>query len=449
MKHISEAIEIWEAGVTEADILEAISYSTVSLPWTFDRMGYGGNSQNGINERLFHIRQGVLNQSILQRVLTERGLECKKDWTHYRDSDVFDFSINNSVFDVKTFHVISSKTAALHRDEFSRSLVFKQRNYPGPEWRSFFPLMVALTQVSVNKHKDGYIFGISESWDDLRNRAPQIGDNGFWCTAPFGKAFQFFQSRLAIEARENAEQGFKVSTKLVSTQQSFRTTPLTVTLFGEWCSQRREETVHVSAGRAITSKLAFTALSCIRVEHPATLSATDQLEIAALSRFKVAIPKPSDPVINLNDADFVWVITRGQQRSNFIDLRVPDSYRVFWLGHIPLSEFYECFKKYRAYFIPHPSSPTSNTAARLSPDAQKKFAALDKRRQKFIDKGNKTIVPEFAPLISSSDIHAGIMMVGGAIRPLGAACYFYPPYALRESAMYILPADLYRMTDLN
>lgn len=443
MKKLSNPKDIWEVGVTEEDIQEAIQYATVSLPWTFDRMGYGGNSQNGINMRLFHIRQGVLNQSILQRIMESKGHKCSKDWKHYRQSDVFDFSIGKKVYDVKTFQIISSLSSKLKREKFSKELLLKNKDYPGPEWRHFFPMMVALTQLN-NNAKDGYIFGFSECWNDLRKLVPQMEDDGFWSAAPYEKAFTFFQTTQIIKERELAKKGFNVVIHFDRKQKVLFKSNMSVTIFGEWDGDRKEETLQLKENQKVISIGKFSALSCIKLEHPVSLTDTDEIIITVHNQFENFVEKKADPSINLNDANFKWIV----KKDSFINLRVPKDYKVYWLGTIPVNEYYDNLRKYPAYFIPHPKKPNVNTSARLSPDAKEKFARLDRRRQNYLNKGQATDIPEFGPLIKGNKINAGIMIFGGGIRPLGAACYFYPPYALLEGAMYILPGDLYRLDDL-
>jgi len=449
IKKLSKPEDIWPPfKVQRSDVQEAIDYATISLPWTFDRLRYGPRTQKAVNQRLLHILIGVLNQTILERVLTGKGYVCSADWTKYRESDVFDFNIGGKTYDVKTVVIYTQYNDSLKRKSFSTKLLISNKNYGGPEWRHFFPAMVALSQLTVDKMKDSYIFGIAETYEDLMKREPRTSDGGFWCAAPYGQSHNFFHTTGLIRQRENAGKGFKIRVSWRCTQKSLLgdRRKAKLILFGEWAGDCQTEILDLIEGKAVLSQDEFSSLSCIRFEHPAILNNYDEIAITVKNSFTDFVPKLTNPSINLNDPQFEWTLQEG----SFVNLQVPDDYRVFWIGHISFQEFATLFTCYESYFIPHGSNMNINQPGRVNADSRKKLESIDKRRQKAIDQGINVPWPAFLQLIDRKNhVKAGLLLAAMlGPRPIGAACYFYPPYALLESAMYVLPGDLYPMDSL-
>jgi len=446
MEKLSSPKEIWRTKFENPDLKEAIHYATISLPWTFDRMHYGAKKQRPANDRLLHILTGVLNQTILQRELSKRGLSCKMDWTGYRESDIFDFSIEGEVCDVKTVTLYTEYDKQSAREPFSPEILVKSSSYPGPKWRNFFPVMVPMTQLAPDKEKHYYVFGVGKTHLDMRKITPVRGDKGFWCAVPFGKAQTFFHNTKLVKAREEESRGFFTNIKWKRTQTSLNghVDTIKVTLYGEWEKPKTESLV-LKPGRTARSEIEMSALSCIRVEHPASLGPTDELVVSPRNNFRRFIPKPTDPKVNINDHRFSWTIKAG----DFVNLRVSNDYEVFWLGHISFKEFAGKFTEYPSYFIFHPSNPEDNTPGKPVPKLVAKLATLDNRRAKAISEGKDIPWPEFNSLIAGNTIKAGLLVCANRFaQTLGAACYYYPPYAMLESAIYILPRDLYTMDSL-
>lgn len=447
MKKLSKAKDIWPAcEVQESDIQEAIDYATISLPWTFDRLRYGPRSQKAVNSRLLHILMGVLNQTILERVLTSRGFECSKDWKKYRESDVFDFMINRRKYDVKTVHIYSKYNSDWDRKEFSIKLLMANKDYDGPEWRRFFPMMVTISQLTIDKMKDSYIFGIAETYEDLRLREPILSDAGFWCAAPYARAHNFLHSTRVINQREEEDKGFKLKVSWRRTQRSLiegEKKRASITLFGEWTGDRRSEVLELTEGKTVLSDKEFSSLSCVRFDHPAILDSYDTIVVTAENFFDQFISKPTKPSINLNNPDFEWKL----KKDSFVNLQVPEDYKVYWIGHIPFKEFASKFPSHKSYFIPHPKNMNRNQPGVVNARSRKKLESLDRKREKAIAKGIKIPWPEFLSLVDDKNhIKAGLLLSAmRGRRPIGAACYVYPPYALWETALYVLPGDLYAM----
>ncbi len=450
MTKLSKTSQIWVGKITESDLTEAINYATISLPWTFDRMRYGQTTANSMNKRLLNILIGVLNQTILERIFQEKGFSCSKDWTKYRESDIFDFKINDRVYDVKTSIIFSELNRQFKRQAFSPEFLMENKGYSGVEWKHFFPCMVALSQLVVERKKDAYIFGIGEMEKNFRSSVPEIGDSGFWCSVPFGSASSFFHSKGLINERESQKKGF--FPKFQWTQSQTEIVPakdrkIFIKTFGEWNGAVLSEEIVLTKGSNVQSRNEYSSLSCIKIDHPAILSEFDQIIVTVKNNFKDVVTKITDPSTNLNDSKFEWKISK----QDCVNLKVPADYKIYWLGFIPTDEYIEIFQKYPSYFIPHPREINCNVPAQIHLSLKSKFDAFDRRRQKFIDKGISVNWPEFNKLIINKEIHAGILVSvsrpGGGV--LGAASYCYPGgYGFYESAMYVLPKDLTILSDL-
>lgn len=447
MASLTKASDIWKTQPTPNDKKSALDYATISLPWTFDRMRYGGRTQNATNKRLVKILEGVLNQTILQRRLKKDGTVCKMDWTGYRESDIFDFIINKKKFDVKTGTIYSNYDKKFKRTPFSPQLVIKHKNNFGPEYKNFFPVGVAISQINPKVKKDSYIFGFTVTAYDPRTkdgRKPKQGDGGFWCSAPFLQPGVFFHSTKVIFAREEEKKGFFIRINWKREQSTLDAKKITVKFFGEWNAKRLTKTIKLSPRTKTSIPCEFSSLSTINVDHPSLLLDGDKLEITVQNNFKKKIPKSTNPNINLNDSRFTWTLTN----ESFINLNVID-YAVYWLGHISFDKFCKTFVKYPSYFIPLPGRK-KNQPAEPTSRLKTKFQNFDKYRNLAVADGEEIPWPEFMPLIKRNKMNFGLLVSAqGQFQALGPASYIYPQgYGFQESAFYVLPKDLDTMSSL-
>lgn len=449
MKKLTKVEQIWKTQVTESDIKTGIDYAIISLPWTFDRMRYGQSTQKSMNKRLANILIGVLNQTILRRKLTSKGFSCNMDWTGYRESDIFDFQIGDKIYDVKTSIIYSEYDQPYHRKRFSPELIIKNRNNQGPKFMDFFPNMVAISQLSSKKKKDSYIFGVADTEKDIRkNSNSEKNDKGFWCASPFGDASAFFHNRILIEKRESEKKGFFPIIQWDRNQNTLDSTDkkITVTFIGEWNGKKKIQEVTILPGEVKKVKDEMSSLSTIHVNHPSSLIDSDVLSISVKNNYKKFVGKYNDPNANLNNDQFEWPI----YKTSFINLQI-NKYNLYWIGHIPYNDFMKTFQNYPCYFAPT-GAPGSdeNTIGRITPRMRSKLESLDRSRAKSIEEGANPPQPEFIPMIKKSKIDVGILISAqSGFRSLGAACYYYPSaYSFPESAIYVLPKDLYTMDSL-
>ena len=449
MDNLKYVSQIWKTRATPTDLRTALKYALVTVPWTFDRMSYGMTTVASMQKRLANIMIGVLNQSILQRKLTSLKISCDMDWTNYRQSDRFDFKIGKQICDVKTTVVYTDYDASYQRPKFTPDILIKNRTNKGPDWRSFFPQMVTLSQFNPSAKKNRYIFGIAVTKRDVRKPMSDMqSKNGVWCAVPHGTASQFFHHRELIKSRELAKSGFQLNLKWkrVHNVINSNTYKLKIQIIGEWNGRQRIRQTVIEPNKASVLRHNFSSLSTIVVDHPHLLLPNDHIEISARNNYQDEVLKPSDPTVNLNDNNFMWIVNCD----SLINLRI-ENYAVYWIGHISYVDFMKTFVSYPCYFAPRPNS-FKNEEGRFTSKIGKKFDRYDRSCANITDIGIKKAMPKFSSLVKNNKINAGILI--SARRPdnkvIGASCYYYPgAYAFHESAMYVLPRDLETMDSLN
>lgn len=439
--------DIWVGNSTKKSEKYAMKYAMISLPWTFDRMRYD-STQKSINKRLTNIFHGVLNQSILGESLSKQGLKASLDWTKYRESDIFDFKIGNKVFDVKTVNVYEDYNESYGRRSFSTNFLIKNVNYYGSEWEKFFPCLITVSQITPGKNKDGYIFGIAVSDSDPNKKLPSVEDNGYWVSGPFGKSQPFFQDRNLIRKREEAGSGFTpVITWNKKQSVIFGNDELIeITLNGEWMEKPVQEIFTLELGSIYNCKLEFSSLTSIHVDKPYLLD-PNPISIGAINNLGIEVPKRNDPTVNVNELTETWEVTVR----SFTNFKVPERYELHWLGFTSFRNYIKKFQDYPSYFCPLPSFPRNNQEARVNSSIVNHFKRIDKAINKLESPANSGYWPKFEDLITGNRINAGVLL--SAQRPsgqvLGAGSYYYPgSFSFHESALYILPSDLYKLSKL-
>ena len=439
--------DIWIGKSTKKSEEYALKYTLISLPWTFDRMRYD-STQRSTNKRLLNIFHGVLNQSILEETLLKKGIEASLDWSKYRESDIFDFKIGEKVFDVKTVNVYEDYNECYDRPKFSTQLVIENKDYSGSEWDHFFPCLITVSQITPRKIKDGYIFGIAISDSNPNDNLLGEVENAFWASAPFGNALPFFQGRNLIRRREEAGLGFN---PVISWDRKQNTLfkpdqPLEITVYGEWDEEPINEKFTIEPGSTYTCEKEFSSLTSLKVSNPSLLSSNPIL-ITAHNNLKEKVPKTIDSSVNINQLPEAWEL----KEDSFVNLTVPERYDVYWLGFTSFKRYLERFQKYPSYFCPLPSDPRNNQEARINESIIKHFTRIDRAIDGLESNSDPNRWPRFQGLLNGVKIKAGVLL--SAQRPsgrvIGAGSYYYPgSFSFHESALYILPSDLYRLSTL-
>ena len=144
MKKLSQSEEIWIVHPDLHDLRTAADYAAITLPWTFNRMSLNTSSR-GQQERGLNIAKGIVAQEMLHRVLHSKGIDAEFQIKSYRKDDLFDFQIRGAQgfikMDIKS--VLHYKDYdPLGREELTPDLIIKNSNYPGPDWRRFFPMLI-------------------------------------------------------------------------------------------------------------------------------------------------------------------------------------------------------------------------------------------------------------------------------------------------------------------
>ena len=165
MDKLRGADDLWVLTPRASDLREAARYAAISLPWTFNRMLKKRDSR-GQQRRALNIAKGILGQEMLKRKMREVGLRAETPRKSHRVTDFFDFLVpmgSEAVkMDLKSIHYYHDYEL-LGRVPFSVDLLLQHAGYPGPDWRTFFPMMVPHTQI--NQAKQAYCFAIARSLD--------------------------------------------------------------------------------------------------------------------------------------------------------------------------------------------------------------------------------------------------------------------------------------------
>ena len=100
--------------------------------------------------------------------------------------------------------------------------------------------MVPISQLTIDKQKDNYIFGVAVTSTDIR-KTSNSKNNGAWFSAPFGNASNFFHNRVLIEKRESEKKGFFLIIEWRREQKTLDESiqKITVIFYGEWDKKKR------------------------------------------------------------------------------------------------------------------------------------------------------------------------------------------------------------------
>ena len=201
MSKVSKASDIWALTPTTADLREGARYAQISLPWTFNRMVHN-TSTGGQRERALNIAKGIVGQEILRRKLADCGVKAEVQRKSHREDDLFDVHVNiagtKRKLDLKTTLVYSDYPNT-GRQPLSPTLIEANIDYPGPDWRRFFPMLVPADQTG--QGKETYCFAIACCTDFRRSTAPNPAGEVF-ATFPYGEHLPFLSLKGLCKARE-------------------------------------------------------------------------------------------------------------------------------------------------------------------------------------------------------------------------------------------------------
>lgn len=438
MTKLSDVDHVWTASPTNAEFKQGVHYASISLPWTFDRMMMR-STPNGQRSRAFNIAKGIVGQEVLVRLLEKKGVDIELPRDSHRDDDLFDIllEIDNETqkVDLKTMNYFSDYGDM--RPLFSVDYVVENREYDGPEWHRFFPMMIPHTQL--NQDKEAYIFAIAESIDFREELTAGRSVHEFFAF-PHGKMCEFAQKGQLIEAREAAKKGifFDIT---YETQSYFENRLPTIELIGEWDGAIERKTVTLEKNATIERIGPFSALNSIRIPP------TDFREnFSGRLHWSVSENQLKKPVRNTtrrdlntlpqyrDDVDSSHPMT--VEKDDFCNLRLPDDYTLHFLGWTAKDEFLNRCRTYRSWIWPDDE---------IDPTRNQPWSQLTEDDQTRLDRVN------FDDAIQSGDHRIDAGFLKGMPQGGSAATYIYPNQfggGLRETNAYILPQDLNVMDDI-
>lgn len=432
MPKLTNASQIWTLTPTVSHRRTAAKYASRTLPWTFNRM-MKNTSARGQNERGLNIAKGIVAQEVLKAELERQGTTVRIQRKSHRDEDLFDFHLMKAgrltKFDVKSIAYYNDYPND-QRPPFTTRLLIENKSYPGPDWRKFFPMLVAHTQIF--QQKDGYIFLISES-SDFRRSVLDGRDDDLIVAYPSGESMPFYTYKRLCMAREDAGKGFFITLEL-RTSGLFNGDNLEVNVLYEWAGKPKVEQCRLRAGQPSSVIGPMSVLNCLQLSRTSYIALGNQLLLMRLRRneFNGFVPNSQHRNMNVVPKDEA----QGYLQEDFCNLILPSDYKVHCLGWLEKEEFIETVKKYPAWIWPI--------------DAQDRFKNTPWSQ---VTAGDQRLLQKLGmeDRISRNPgrINAGLMKTSG--RGPGACCYVFPNIfgtGLRETNLYVLPQDLETMDSL-
>ncbi|MFC2066835.1 hypothetical protein ACFLUO_07300 [Chloroflexota bacterium] len=431
-KNVTEANDIWVLKPTEDDLLAGAKYAAITLPWTFNRMMMNTGS-SGQKFRALNIAKGIVGQEILRRELELRGIFPVLQEKSHRDEDLFDFNIilneKEHKLDIKSINYYSDYRIE-GREPLSTELVIQNSGYPGPDWRRFFPMLVPHTQIT--QKKEAYCFIIASSIDTRNDVATDR--IGYALTAfPYGEPMSFLCSKRLCLSRENAQKGIYLNIEYRS-GALLDESGFTLNIIGEWAGKLQP--IEVALGKNKTSKNVG-PFSCVSSFQ---LNIEDYNRMYGTVYISIGRNEYTDIILNSLRRDINSVPSTPLEisRGDFCNLILPNDYEVFIVGYIPKPEFLGACRKYTGWVWPLDSENKFNNQP-WSQITAKDLSMLTKTG--FVDTIQK----------DPSLLKSGFMKTTG--RGGGACCYVFPNIGrgggVKETNLYVLPQDLYAMSELS
>jgi hypothetical protein len=389
------------------------------------------SSPNGQNKRAYNIAKGIVGQEVLITALRENGIDVELPRDSHRDDDLFDIrvSVGGAIrdADLKTINYYSNYSDK--RPPFSPEYVLNHRDYDGPEWRKFFPMMIPHTQMSQNKEL--YLFAIADSIDFRSEITAGRSEHDIFAF-PHGDMCEFLQGDRLIKAREKNNKGVYISVRYVEGNDGSGSSP-TLELIGEWDGDVIRQDLTLEPNEILGEVGPFSCLNSFRMPPDDYLNNFEgELE------FSIRSNELDEPVRNTTKRNLNKIPDENMilERGDFCNLRLPDDYTVHFFGWTSKKKFQENCRKYRSWVWPDDGSdPSKNTPwSQVSDDDRKKLSRIG--FEDAIQSGQHRIDAGFLK---------GIPMSGGA------CTYVFPNQhggGLRETNLYVLPQDLRTMATL-
>jgi hypothetical protein len=425
MNKLNNVSEIWDLYPTRSDIEDGVNYAIISWPYTFDRMNLSSTGYKGQRDRILNIVKGITNQNALRRKLSKEGIDVLLHNKSYRDEDLFDFKIKMNeevhLWDVKTIHHYACYDSNNKRKELSKSLILENKAYDGSDWRTFFPEMVAHTQIQ--QEKGGYIFGISSSDADFRKNKDSKREKDFIVAIPWGEWADFSSNRKLIYAREKEKEGFDISI-VWKGQLPLDDNELKLIIIGENEGKRIEKEISLPKNNP-KKEGSFSSITAIHLLERKVL--TGRIEIQFNNKFKN--PVYNSQMRNINKVPTSPLVIEDE---HFVNIFLPNDYHILYLGWIKRDEFLIEYKKYRPWVWPKDS---------VDKYKNQPWSQITEKDQNLFEK---------LKLDWKKGLIGGLLKTTG--RGNGANCYIFPNQfggGIKETNLYVLPQDLSIMADFN
>ncbi|WP_102029166.1 hypothetical protein [Salirhabdus sp. Marseille-P4669] len=430
MQMISNQSQIWELKPELEDLQRGADYASITLPWTFNRMMLNTGSK-GQQSRALNIAKGITAQEMLSRAFREKGLEVELERKSHRADDLFDFRVDiygeKKKLDLKTVNYFSDYNS-LGRAPLTPQLIIDNADYPGPDWRTFFPMLVPHTQIE--QGKEGYCFAIASSID-FRNNIEKNREDYILTAFPFGPALPFLCSKKLCLEREESGKGFYIS--IVYKGESLFVEDIEFTVIGEWMDEVHRIPVQLENGVEIEVG-PFSCVSSFQVTKNSYDSWSDgEIYIdVSMNNFKKRVLNSARRNINTPPKESLVI-----KRDDFCNLMLPSDYTLYVVGWTTKDEFIENTKKYTGWVWPKDS---------INKFENQLWAQITEKDMQHLSRAGFKDCIERMP----SKINAGWLKTNG--RGGGACCYYYPNIGMnggvKETNLYVLPKDLYSMDSL-
>jgi len=429
---VSKADDIWILKPTKKDLEIGAYYASVSLPWTFNRMSLDDTAASQ-NRRALNISKGILCQELLSRALGNNGVKAITQRKSHRDDDLFDFKVeingSESNLDVKSFNYYSNYQNDV-REALNSKLLVKYSGYPGPDWATFFPMLVPKTQVK--QEKEAYCFGFGSSID-FRKDISSDRDGYVIASFPYGPLKPFLTSSMLCLKREEASKGIYLRIRYDSSGTIIPSDDLRLSVRGEWNNEVRTVKTLLKPNSMALEVGPFSVVDSFIIEREDFDGFFGKI-IIDISRNELSSPVLSSARRNLN------VIPEGNislTKSEFCNLILPRSYQIYFVGWLTKVEFLKACRKYPAWIWPND---------RVNMYANQPWSQITERDLADLESAG------FSKDVGGTPkrINAGWMKTTGYGG--GACCYVYPnnarPSGIRETNLYVLPQDLNPMSEL-
>jgi len=433
LRHLTRPEQIWLlSGPTRAELREGADYALKSMPWTFNRMMYN-TSSNGQQTRALNIAKGVVGQRMLHRELKRRGAKSELQVKSYREKDLFDSRVKvggtQRHLDFKTFNYYTNY-AGDERESLSSEFILQNRDYPGPDWRRFFPMLVPHTQI--RQPKELYCFAVAASIDFRRDIETDRSIQNL-AAFPHGDGLPFFSSRRLCLKREEEDRGFFVKVAYDTRGTLSNDHPVHFKINGEREGRFTSEEAVLRAGKESREVGPFSCICSFQVDHE------DLGDFYGKARISVSRNDYRSPMRNSSGKD-VNVVPRKDlliTRGDFCNLILPESYALYILGWTAKADYLQACRKYTGWVWPND---------KVNRFANQPWSQVTEEDKETLEAAGFADCIQTKPKLA----RAGFMKTTG--RGNGACCYFYPNIygvgGLKETNLYVLPQDLCAMDEL-